>query len=91
MYPEFADTAEEEGLNEIAVRLRAIAKAEAHHEDRYKKILAEVEAGSVHKKKDNVSWVCMKCGYTHEGNEPPAKCPACNHPKAYYKVKNEEY
>lgn len=91
MYPEFADTALKEGLPEIAKRLRAIAKAEEHHEERYKKLLKEVEAGTVFKKKKNVWWVCRECGYVHFGTEPPAKCPACDHERSYYQIKCEEY
>lgn len=91
MYPEFADTAEEEGLTAVAVRLRAIAKAEAHHEERYQKLLNEIEAGTVFKKPQEISWVCRQCGYRHVGTEAPIKCPACGHPQAYYQVQCEEY
>jgi len=91
MYPEFADVAEREGFPEIAKRLRAIAKAEEHHEERYKKLLKEVEAGSVFKKEREVWWVCRECGYLHFGKEPPEKCPSCNHPRSFYQIKHEEY
>ncbi len=86
MYPEFADVAEEEGLQDIANRLRAIAKAEAHHEERYKKLLAEVEGGTVFKREEEIFWVCRECGYVHYGNEAPKKCPSCDHPRDYYQV-----
>ncbi len=91
MYPEFAKIAEEEGLINIAARLRAIAKAEEHHEERYKKLLKEVENNSVFKKDKKVAWVCRECGYVHIGTEAPQKCPACNHPQSYYQIKCEEY
>ncbi len=91
MYPEFSKVAREEGLDEIADRLMAIAKAEMHHEERYKKILAEIKNGSVHKKKKETIWVCRECGYQHTGQEPPEECPACKHPRAYYQIKCEEY
>jgi len=91
MYPEFADVAEKEGFFEIAKRLRAIAKAEQHHEERYKKLLKEVEAGTVFKKEKEVWWVCRECGYVHFGKEPPENCPSCSHPKSFYQVKCEEY
>jgi len=91
MYPEFADVAEKEGFPEIAVRLRAIAKAEAHHEERYKKLLENVLNGTVFKKSQKVYWVCMKCGYVHEGPMPPARCPSCDHEKEYFMIKCEEY
>ncbi len=91
MYPEFADVAESEGFPEIAKRLRAIAKAEEHHEERYKKLLKEVEAGTFFKKEKEVWWVCRECGYIHFGKEPPEKCPSCDHPRSYFQRRCEEY
>jgi len=91
MYPEFADTAEKEGFPEIGKRLRAIAVAEEHHEGRYKKLLKEVEAGTIFKKGKEVWWVCRECGYVHFGKTPPEKCPSCDHEKSFYQVKCEEY
>ena len=91
MYPNFADVAEKEGLQEIADRIRAISKAEEHHEERYLKLLKEVEAGTVFKKSESKTWICRKCGYTHEGNTPPDECPSCNHESNYFEVKCEEY
>lgn len=91
MYPEFAKTAEEEGFPKIAERLRAIANAEAHHEERYKKLLAEVEANSVFEKQEEVEWVCRKCGHVHKGTTPPENCPSCGHPSSYFQVKSENY
>ena len=91
MYPEFADIAEKEGFPEVAKRLRAIAKAEQHHEERYKKLLAQVEAGTVFKKEQEVWWVCRECGYVHYGKEPPEECPSCSHPRSYFQLKCEEY
>jgi len=91
MYPGFADVAEKEGLPEIAKRLRAISKAEEHHEERYRKLLKELENGSLFKKENKVTWVCRKCSYTHEGEAPPEKCPSCDHESKYFEVKCEEY
>jgi len=91
MYPEFADVAEKEGFPEIAKRLRAIAKAEEHHEERYKKLLAEVEGDTVFQKEEKVYWVCRKCGYIHEGPKPPEECPSCSHPSNYFELKCEKY
>jgi rubrerythrin len=91
MYPSFAKTAEEEGFPRIAARLRSIAVAEKHHEERYLKLLKEVEKESVLKKDQEVTWICMECGYEHRGSTPPAVCPSCDHPKEYYKIKCEQY
>jgi len=91
MYPSFAEAAEREGLTDIAKRLRAIAVAERHHEERFRKLLEEVEAGTVFKKDREVWWVCMECGYVHYGREPPEQCPSCGHSKSYFMVKCEEY
>ena len=91
MYPEFANVAETEGFPEIAKRLRAIAKAEEHHEERYKKLLEEVEADTFFRKEEGVWWVCRECGYIHFGKEPPEKCPSCDHPRSYFQRKCEEY
>lgn len=91
MYPEFADTAQEEGLEDISERLRSIGHAEEHHEERYIKILQEIEAGTLFKKTEPVEWTCIKCGYTHKGEEPPNKCPSCDHPQKYFQIRCEEY
>ena len=91
MYPEFADTADEEELPEIANRLRAIARAEMHHEERFKKLLAELENKSIFKKEDEEEWVCRKCGFAHRGTTPPEKCPSCGHPPAYFQIKCENF
>jgi len=91
MYPEFADVAEKEGFSEIAKRIRSIAVAEKHHEERYRKLLKEVEAETVFKKQKEVWWVCRECGYIHFGKEPPEKCPSCDHAKSFYQLKCEEY
>jgi rubrerythrin len=91
MYPNFADVAEKEGLKQIATRLRSIAKAEEHHEERYKKLLDQVKNKTFFKKSEKVWWVCLECGYAVYAQEPPEKCPSCDHSKAYYELKCEEY
>jgi len=91
MYPKFAEVAKEEGLLKIAVRLRAIGRVEKHHEERFMKLLKEIEAGTLWKKDEKVEWVCRKCGYIHVGMEPPKKCPSCDHPTKYFQIKCEEY
>ncbi|MDI9645713.1 MAG: rubrerythrin family protein [Archaeoglobales archaeon] len=84
MYPEFANEAEKEGYEEIAKTLRAIAKAEEHHERRYLRLLEEIEKGTFFKRDKETVWVCLECGYVHIGKEPPEECPSCKHSKAYY-------
>jgi len=91
LYLEFADVAEKEGFPEIAKRIRMIAVAEKHHEERYRKLLKVVEDGTVFKKQKEVWWVCRECGYMHFGKEPPEKCPSCDHAKSFYQLKCEEY
>ena len=91
MYPKFAEEADREGLSDVAERLRAIAKAEEHHEERYGKLLKQVEAGTMFKKDNKVWWVCRECGYVHYAEEAPENCPSCGHPQAYYEVKCEDY
>jgi len=84
MYPDFAKEADAEGEKEAARLFRQIAKVEAHHEARYKKLLAMVESGTVYKREKPIKWKCEKCGHIHEGTEPPAKCPCCFHPREYF-------
>jgi rubrerythrin len=91
MYPEFAKVAEEEGLDKVANRMKSIAVAEKHHEERFKKLLKQVEADTVFKKDKEVEWVCRECGYVHIGTTPPEKCPACDHAKSFYQINCEEY
>ncbi len=91
MYPEFARVAEEEGFKEIAATLRAISVAEKHHEERFLKLLENVERGTIFKKDKAVRWKCRKCGYVHEGTEPPERCPSCGHSWAYFEILCEEY
>ncbi len=91
LYPEFAEAAKEEGFNEISSAFRLISKVEAEHEKRYLKLLKNVEENSVFVKKEKVRWVCRKCGYVHEGEKAPDKCPACMHPKSYFEVYAENY
>jgi rubrerythrin len=91
LYPEFAKVAEDEGFPDIAARIRAIAVAESHHEERYSKLLEALESGTIFKKPDKRQWMCMKCGYIHEGSEPPQACPSCSHSKNYFQIKCENY
>lgn len=88
MYVTFAQEAEEEGNQEAARLFRQIAKIEAHHRDRYKKLLEMVQAGTVFKREQPIKWKCSECGYIVEGTEPPPICPCCKHPREYYEPAN---
>ena len=88
MYATFAKEAEEEGNMEAANLFQQIAKIEAHHRDRYKKLLEMVENGTVYKREKPIKWKCSVCGYIHEGSEPPEKCPCCKDPRNYYEPAN---
>jgi rubrerythrin len=86
IYPGFAQVAKDEGFPEVAAAFRAIALVEKEHEARYLKLLKDVQEGKVFKKDKVVRWKCMNCGYIHEGKNPPQKCPACEHPEAFFEV-----
>ena len=88
MYPDFAADADAEGNQKAAILFRQIAKVEAHHRDRYKKLLEMVEAGKVFKRDQPIKWKCSICGYAYEGLEPPNRCPYCKHPREYYEPAN---
>jgi rubrerythrin len=91
IYPEFAKIAEKEGFPEVACSFKFIGQVEAHHEKRYRTLLANLEKKQVFKKDKAVKWKCRNCGYIHDGKEAPNKCPACQHPKAYYEITEENY
>jgi len=91
MYPEFATIAEEEGFQDIAIIFRSIAVAEKYHENRYLALAKNIEDGTVFKKPAKTTWRCRNCGYTREGDEAPAMCPACKHPQAHYEVLAEQF
>lgn len=91
MYPEFADVAEEEGFKDIARIMRAIAVAEKQHAKRYAALAANLEAGTVFARGEEVVWRCRNCGYLHVGKAAPAVCVACDHPQAQYELLGENY
>lgn len=84
MYTKFADVAAEEGFPEIASKFRAIATIESRHEARFDLMRQRIEEGTVWKRAEPIKWQCLVCGYIFEGTEPPAKCPACNHPYQHF-------
>ncbi len=84
MYPQFAEEAEAEGNTEAALLFKMIGKIEAHHRERYEKLLGMVQNGTVFKREEPIKWKCSVCGFTVEGTEPPPKCPACKNPREFY-------
>jgi len=91
LYPSFAEIAIEEGFPKIASIFKLIATVEAEHEKRYMKLLQNVTEDKVFRKDGKVWWKCMVCGYTYESRKAMENCPACQHPKAYMKLKEEDY
>ena len=91
MYPEFARIAREEGFAEIAAVFESIAVAEKQHERRYLGLLTNVEAQTVFRKEQPVTWRCRNCGYVHTGSDAPQLCPACAHPQAHFELLAENW
>ena len=91
LYPEFARVAQEEGFPEIAARIRNIAIAEQHHEERYLKLWNQLNDNTLRVKADDVRWMCTKCGHLHKGKSPLEICPSCGHDKTYAIVQCEMY
>ena len=90
-YPEMAKVADEEGFPEIAETYRRISTVEKMHEDRYNRFLQNILDGKVFVKDEEVTWQCRNCGYILTGKEAPEECPACQHARAYFEVKKENY
>lgn len=91
MYPQFAREAREEGFEEIARLFEAVAKIEQEHEQRYLKLLENVEQGLVFSRDGDRIWKCSNCGHIVVGKSAPEVCPVCAHPKAYFELKAENY
>ena len=91
MYPGFAKVAREEGFDEIADIFMAIAVAEKQHEKRYLALAANIENDHVFKHEKSATWQCRNCGYVHEDNQAPDKCPACAHSKDHFELLGENY
>jgi len=91
VYPEFAKIALEEGFPDVADTFEKIATVEAQHEKRYRKLLVNLEEGSVFKKPEEIEWQCRNCGYVHTGKSAPDSCPACAHPQAFFEVIKTNY
>lgn len=91
MYAGFAKEAREEGFEEIAVLFEGVAAIEKEHEERYRKLIANIEGGLVFSKEGDVIWQCANCGHICVGKKAPEVCPVCSHPQAYFQVKAENY
>ena len=91
MYAGFAKEAKEEGFDEIAALFEMVAKIEKEHEERYLKLLANINEGVVFSKDGDTIWKCRNCGHIVVGKKAPELCPVCAHPKAYFEVKAENY
>ena len=91
MYAEFAKVAREEGFHQIAALFEAVGAIEKEHEERYRKLLANVEGGLVFSRDGDQIWQCANCGHVHVGKAAPEKCPVYDHPKSYFQLKAENY
>ena len=91
MYDEFAKTAEEEGFKALAAKFRMVAEIERHHEERYRKLLKNVEDKVVFSKDGDAVWICRNCGHIVIGKEAPVMCPVCAHPQSYFELRCENY
>ena len=91
IYPQFSKIAREEGFPAIAAIFHLIAKVEAEHARRFKKLLKRLEEGTTFRREQPTRWECLKCGHVHEGENPPQICPACNHPIGYFEEMVENY
>lgn len=91
MYDGFAKVAEEEGFTELAAKFRMVAAIEKTHEERYRKLLNNVEMKKVFEKSEETMWECRNCGHIVIGKKAPDVCPVCAHPQAYFEVRKENY
>lgn len=91
MYAEFAKVAKEEGFNELAYLFDAVGKIEKEHEERYLRLLQNIEDESIFEKKEDKIWICRNCGHVYVGTKALEVCPVCKHPKSYMEVKADNY
>lgn len=91
MYASFAVEAKAEGFDQIAFLFEEVGKIEKEHEERYRKLLSNLEAGTVFAKAEATTWICSNCGYIYEGTDAPELCPVCAHPQAYFHLKAENF
>ena len=91
MYAEFAKTAKEEGFDHIAYLFESVGQIEKEHEERYRKLLSNIENEIVFNRPVENMWICRNCGHVHYGKEAPKVCPVCSHPQSYFEIKKENY
>ena len=91
MYPNFEKIAWEEGFKSIATKFKLIAQIEKFHEERFRKLLENIDSQMVFRKEEKVKWICRKCGFIHESEFALSNCPACEHPQAYFEILAENY
>ena len=91
MYATFAKEAREEGFTKIAYLFEAVGKIEKEHEERYRKLLANIEGDLVFSRDGDCIWQCANCGHIHVGKKAPEVCPVCDHPKSFFQIKAENY
>ena len=91
MYSGFAKEAKEEGFDKIAYLFEAVGEIEKEHEERYRKLIADIEGGLVFSRDGDTIWQCINCGHICVGQKPPEVCPVCAHPKGYFKIKPQNY
>ena len=91
MYEEFAKTAEEEGFKALAIKFRQVAAIEKHHEERYRKLLNNINDEVVFSRDDEKIWICRNCGHIVIGKKAPGVCPVCAHPQSFFEIKAENY
>lgn len=91
MYADFAATAKEEGFNDIAALFELVGKIESEHERRFVKLQENIRGGKAFSATENSVWICLNCGFIYTGKQPPAKCPVCSKPQAYFQLKVEAY
>ncbi|MBQ3305232.1 MAG: rubrerythrin family protein [Clostridia bacterium] len=91
MYRKFAEEARAEGFEDIARQFEGVAAIEKEHEERYRKLLSNIEGGLVFSREGDMIWQCSNCGHIHIGKEAPEVCPVCNHPQSYFQIKAENY
>jgi rubrerythrin len=91
MYANFAKEAKEEGFDHVAALFSKVADIEKTHDERYRKLLDNLKNGKVFARDSETTWICRNCGHIHKGSAVPEVCPVCDHPRAYFEIRNENY